>query len=82
MTGVQTCALPISLGATYEEAWTACRYLAQRYGEATMVAFYRAVADGLSTRAAFRRVVGTNQQVFVRDWSRDLVRLAGGQGGA
>jgi len=46
------------------------------------VAFYRAVADGLSTRAAFRRVVGTNQQVFVRDWSRDLVRLAGGQGGA
>ena len=70
-----------ALGATYEEAWTACRYLGRRYGEATMVAFYRAVDDGLSTREAFRRVVGTNQQTFVRDWSRDLVRLAGGQGG-
>jgi len=47
-----------------------------------MVAFYRAVDDGLSTREAFRRVVGTSQKAFVRDWSRDLVRLAGGQGGA
>ena len=71
-----------ALGATYEEAWTACRYLGQRYGEATMVAFYRAVDGGLSTRAAFQRVVGTTQQAFVHDWSRDLVRLAGGQGGA
>ncbi len=71
-----------ALGATYEAAWTACRYLGLRYGEARMVAFYRAVDDGSSTSEAFRRVVGTSQRAFVRDWRRDLVRLAGGQGGA
>ncbi len=71
-----------ALGATYEEAWTACRYLGLRYGEPKLVAFYRAVDDGASTTEAFRRVVGTSQQAFVRDWRRDLVRLAGGEGGA
>ena len=71
-----------ALGATYEEAWTACRYLGLRYGEAKMVAFYRAVDHGSSTSAAFQRVVGTSQRTFVRDWRRDLIRLAGGEGGA
>lgn len=70
-----------ALGATYEEAWTACRYLGQRYGEARMVAFYRAVNEGATTRQAFRRVLGTAQEAFVRAWRRDLVRLAGGEGG-
>jgi hypothetical protein len=66
-----------ALGATYEEAWTACRYLGQRYGEAKMIAFYRAVDHGASTQQAFLRVLGTTQPAFVRAWSRDLARLAG-----
>ena len=31
------------LGATYEEAWLACRFLAQEYGADRLVRFYRAV---------------------------------------
>ena len=34
------------LGATYEEAWLACRFLAQEYGTAALVRFYRTVNDG------------------------------------
>jgi hypothetical protein len=71
-----------ALGATYEEAWTACRYLGQRYGEAKLIAFYRAVDSGSTTRQAFRRLLGTSQAMFVHDWGSDLARLAGSaQGG-
>ena len=69
------------LGATYEEAWTVCRYLGKTYGERKMVAFYDAVDQGSSTQQAFRKVLGTRQPSFVRGWRRDLVRLAGGEGG-
>ena len=34
------------LGATYEEAWLACRFVAQQYGEPKLIAFYRAVSGG------------------------------------
>ena len=70
-----------SLGATYEEAWTVCRYLGKTYGERKMVAFYDAVDHGASTGQAFRRVLGTSQSAFVRGWRANLVSLAGGQGG-
>jgi hypothetical protein len=70
-----------SLTATYEEAWTVCRYLGKTYGERKMVAFYDAVDRGSSTREAFRRVLGTSQSAFVRGWRDDLVGLAGGEGG-
>ncbi|GGF31528.1 hypothetical protein GCM10011519_01100 [Marmoricola endophyticus] len=65
------------LGATYEEAWTACRFLAMRYGERTLVDLYDAVTDGTSVAAAFRSVVGTSQQAFERAWSADLAAQAG-----
>ena len=65
------------LGATYEEAWLACRFLAQEYGARALVRFYRAVDEGSSTQAAFRSVLDTSQQEFVARWRDDLARLAG-----
>ena len=64
------------LGATYEEAWLACRFLAQRYGTDALVRFYRRVSGGTPTRAAFRSVLGTTQADFVTAWRADLSRLA------
>ena len=65
------------LGATYEEAWLACRFLAARYGAAEMLAFYRAVDSGSSSSEAFRSVLGTTEKQFVSDWRQDVARLAG-----
>jgi hypothetical protein len=65
------------LGATYEEAWLACRFLAQEYGTPAMVRFYRTVNDGSSTQQAFRTVLHTTQRDFVVRWRADLSRLAG-----
>jgi hypothetical protein len=65
------------LGATYEEAWLACRFLAQEYGEQALVHFYRTVDAGASTQHAFRTVLHTTQPEFVARWRADLRRLAG-----
>jgi hypothetical protein len=65
------------LGATYEEAWLACRFLAQEHGADAMVRFYRTVSDGASTQEAFRSVLRTTQREFVTQWRADLARLAG-----
>jgi hypothetical protein len=64
------------LGATYEEAWLACRFLGQAYGEARLIAFYRAVSGGTPEKQAFRRVLGTTEAAFVRRWRADLAGLA------
>jgi hypothetical protein len=41
------------LGAHYEAAWLACRYVAERFGQRTLVRFYRAVGtSSLPSRAA------------------------------
>ena len=65
------------LGATYEEAWLACRFLAQAFGEAKLIAFYRAVSGGTPEKQAFRQVLGTTEAAFVSRWRADLARLAG-----
>jgi hypothetical protein len=65
------------LGATYEEAWLACRFLGQEYGTDRLVHFYETVSDGTPAGAAFRSVLGTTQQAFVVRWRADLARLAG-----
>jgi hypothetical protein len=65
------------LGATYEEAWLACRYLAATYGERRLVAFYRAVDAGTAVGRAFRSVVGVSRAGFVAGWRKDLAGLAG-----
>ena len=65
------------LGATYEEAWLACRFLGDEYGTPAMVRFYRSVSAGSSTQEAFRSVLGVSQRTFVAQWRDDLARLAG-----
>jgi hypothetical protein len=68
------------LGATYEEAWLACRFLAQEYGADRLVRFYETVSDGAPASSAFSRVLGTSQREFVTRWQADLrslVRVAG-----
>jgi hypothetical protein len=64
------------LGATYEEAWLACRFLAQEHGAARLVRFYDAVSGGTSASRAFRTVLGTSEAEFVTRWRADLKRLA------
>ena len=65
------------LGATYEEAWLACRFMAQEYGADRLVRFYNTVSAGASTQEAFRSELGTTQRAFVVQWRADLARLAG-----
>jgi hypothetical protein len=69
------------LGATYEEAWLAARFIAAMYGEERLVTFYGRVSDGEVIGEAFRRVLGTTEEAFVRQWRADLRDLAGGVAG-
>jgi hypothetical protein len=69
------------LGATYEEAWLATRFLAQQYGEAKLVAFYRTVGGGEDVGKAFHTILGTSESAFVTRWRADLRHLAGGVAG-
>jgi hypothetical protein len=69
------------LGATYEEAWLAARFVARQFGEDKLVAFYRAVGAGTQVEAAFRSVLGTTEDAFVRQWRADLRDLADGVAG-
>lgn len=64
------------LGATYEEAWLACRFLAEQHGRAGLLRFYRTVDEGSSTKEAFRSLFGSTQGQFVAAWRADLTRLA------
>ncbi len=64
------------LGATYEEAWLACRFFGREYGTDRLVRFYRKVSAGASAEEAFRVVLGMSQRGFVARWRTDLARLA------
>lgn len=63
------------LGAAYEEAWLVNRFLARRYGEPKLIAFYDAVDDGTPVDEAFDRVLGTTEALFVAAWRVDLRAL-------
>jgi hypothetical protein len=76
------------IAPSYSSAWLAVSRLRQKYGQAKVVAFYRAVAgpdagepsvrtpaDQLA-RSAFESVLGTSQDAFVSDWLAYLKRLA------
>jgi hypothetical protein len=69
------------LGATYEEAWLAARFISREYGERKLVAFYRNVGAGEKIADAFRTVLGTTEAAFVKRWRADLRDLAGGVAG-
>jgi len=66
------------LGATYEEAWLATRFIAREYGEDHLVTFYRKVSGGEPIDEAFHKVLGTSQDGFVAKWRADLRDLIGG----
>lgn len=65
------------LAATYEEAWLACRFLAQEHGEAGLVRLYEAVDGGVPVARAFEEELGTSEADFVARWRDDVRRLAG-----
>lgn len=65
------------LGAAYEEAWLANRFIANTYGEPKLIALYNAIDRGTSLDAAFGSVLKTTQARFVANWRRDLRTLAG-----
>jgi hypothetical protein len=69
------------LGATYEEAWLATRFISREYGEHKLVAFYRQVGAGERITDAFGTVLGTTEAAFVKRWRADLRDLAGGMAG-
>jgi len=77
-----------TIATSYSAAWLAVSRLADLYGQARVVAFYRAVAsarttDGVvrtdpeaTTRNAFRTSFGVTQEQFVAGWRRSLRTLA------
>ncbi|MHC3473352.1 hypothetical protein ACYF6T_32320 [Streptomyces sp. 7R007] len=65
------------LAQAYEGGWMACRLIAERWGEAKLGAFYRAVGDHRtragSVEGAMKTVLGTTPQEFTADW-RDYLK--------
>ena len=76
------------IAPSYSAAWLAVSRMRQRFGQAKVVAFYRAVAgpktgepgvtqDAVQlTHTAFDTVLGTTQDAFVADWLAYLKRLS------
>ncbi|MFF7853788.1 hypothetical protein [Streptomyces sp. NPDC007904] len=65
------------LARAYESGWTACRLIAEQWGEERLVAFYRAVGahrqrEG-AVEDAMHRVLGTTPEEFTARW-RDHLR--------
>lgn len=66
------------LAPAYEGAWLACRMLAERYGQAKLIALYVALADrdsGLPEKD-IRRVLGISEDKLVADWRAYLAQQA------
>ncbi len=68
------------LPQVYEEAWLACRMVADRYGEQTAVRLYRAVGQSSDTGTAaaadgLHTVLGVTLAQFTAQW-RDYVRAS------
>jgi hypothetical protein len=55
------------LSQVYQEAWLACRMIAERYGEARLVRLYRA-AGATSEETALHDVLGVSVATFTKDW--------------
>ncbi|WP_086564600.1 hypothetical protein [Streptomyces africanus] len=66
------------LARAYESGWTACRLIADRWGEARLSAFYRAVGEHRkragAVEEAMRDVLGTTPEAFTAQW-RDYLRV-------
>ncbi|TDD66877.1 hypothetical protein [Actinomadura rubrisoli] len=60
------------LSQSYQESWLACRMVADRYGEATLVRLYR-VAGRVPEATALRDVLGLTRDRFTGMW-RDYLK--------
>ncbi|GAA4141329.1 hypothetical protein [Actinomadura keratinilytica] len=60
------------LSQSYQEAWLACRMIAERYGEATLVRLYRA-AGRMPEDTALRETLGVDRDRLTALW-RDYLR--------
>ena len=73
LAGVQADALPAN-GSFYADAvnyvlaWLSCRLIAQKYGEAKLVALYVAAGSGLG--AALRQVLGVDEAALTAQWAK------------
>lgn len=63
---------PARLPQVYAEAWLACRMIAERYGEKTLMTLYR-TAGRRSQEAALRATLGVGTAEFTAMW-RDYLR--------
>jgi hypothetical protein len=66
-----------ALARAYESGWLACTLIAERWGEAELIAFYRAVGahpgrEG-AVEKALHEVLDTTPESFTADW-RDFLR--------
>ncbi|MEU0341413.1 hypothetical protein ABZ092_21320 [Streptomyces bobili] len=64
------------LARAYEGGWTACRMIADRWGEEKLDAFYRAVGEHGkrpgAVEGAMESVLGTTLEEFTAEWQRYL----------
>lgn len=66
----------VDLQVRYEEAWLACRIIAERLGEQGLVSVYDAAADGEPVHRALRRA-GLTVPELTGEWRSRLRALAG-----
>ncbi len=78
-----------TIGPSYSASWLACELIADRYGQAKLVALYRAASRAVSTPgvttsqspdqatgAAFGAVLGVSEASFTKSWLRYLTTLS------
>ena len=71
-----------TIAPAYSAAWLACSLIADRYGRAALVKFYRAAATSeaddpeAAVSKAFASVLGTSESAFTKTWLDYLAQLA------
>jgi hypothetical protein len=68
------------LAVHYEASWLACRYIAERFGERTLVRFYRAIGTSparpsVAVADATRKILGMSVDRFVARWRGYLIEV-------
>ena len=61
----------------YLLGWLACKLIAQRYGQAKLIALYDWFKDHDDADAGFRAVLGISQSAFLTSWQNYLKTLRG-----
>jgi hypothetical protein len=63
-------------GAAYEEAWLACRLLAEQTSEGTLLRLYRRADRSGDFEGVFRQTTRQSVRTFTRDWQAFLDHVA------